>query len=45
MEKRETDFMGNIYSSLNGNIRAINSADPDCSGNLNDYYKKKKIGK
>jgi len=38
LEKRETDFMGNIYSSLNGNIRAINSADPDCSGNLNDYY-------
>jgi len=38
LEKSETNFMGNIYSTLNGNIRAINSADPDCSGNLNDYY-------
>lgn len=38
LEKKECNFMENIYSSLNGNIRAINSADPDCSGNLNDYY-------
>jgi hypothetical protein len=38
LEKKECNFMENIYSSLNGNIRSINSADPDCSGNLNDYY-------
>jgi hypothetical protein len=38
LDKKECNFMENIYSSLNGNIRAINSADPDCSGNLNDYY-------
>ena len=38
LNKKECDFMENIYSSLDGNIRAINSADPDCSGNLNDYY-------
>jgi len=38
LEKKECGFMENIYSSLDGNIRAINSADPDCSGNLNDYY-------
>lgn len=38
LDKKECNFMENIYSSLNGNIRSINSADPDCSGNLNDYY-------
>lgn len=38
LDKKECNFMENIYSSLDGNIRAINSADPDCSGNLNDYY-------
>ena len=38
LSSKECSFMENIYSSLDGNIRAINSADPDCSGNLNDYY-------
>ena len=38
LNSKECSFMENIYSSLDGNIRAINSADPDCSGNLNDYY-------
>lgn len=38
LEGKECNFMENIYSSLDGNIRSINSADPDCSGNLNDYY-------
>ena len=38
LNKKECDFMENIYSSLDGNIRSINSNDPDCSGNLNDYY-------
>ena len=38
LEGKECNFMETIYSSLDGNIRAINSADPDCSGNLNDYY-------
>jgi hypothetical protein len=30
--------MNNLYSSLDGNIRPINAGDPDCSGNLFDYY-------
>ena len=38
LQGKECNFMENIYSSMDGNIRAINSTDPDCSGNLNDYY-------
>lgn len=36
--KRETAYMNNLYPSLNGNIRPISGNDPDCSGNLVDYY-------
>jgi hypothetical protein len=32
--------MNNLYSSVDGNIRPISSSDPDCSGNLYDYYVK-----
>jgi hypothetical protein len=35
---RECNHMNNLYSSVDGNIRAISAADPDCSGNLFDYY-------
>jgi hypothetical protein len=30
--------MNTLYSSIDGNIRPITSGDPDCSGNLFDYY-------
>jgi hypothetical protein len=38
LNKKECNYMEKIYSSLDGNIRGINSADPDCKYNLNDYY-------
>jgi hypothetical protein len=30
--------MGSLYPSVDGNLRPITSGDPDCSGNLFDYY-------
>ena len=38
LETNECNYMNNIYSSVDGNIRPISSNDPDCSGNLMDYY-------
>ena len=38
LENSECDFMNSLYPSVNGNIRSITSSDPDCSGNLFDYY-------
>jgi hypothetical protein len=38
LKKSETDYMNNLYPSVNGKIRAITANDPDCSGNLFDYY-------
>lgn len=38
LNKSECDYMNNLYSSVNGKIRPISSNDPDCSGNLYDYY-------
>jgi len=38
LQNAECDYMNNLYSSVDGNIRPINSSDPDCSGNLFDYY-------
>lgn len=38
LKNSETDYMNNLYPSVNGKIRAISSNDPDCSGNLYDYY-------
>lgn len=38
LESRECDYMNSLYPSVNGNIRPITSGDPDCSGNLFDYY-------
>jgi hypothetical protein len=38
LQNAECDYMNNLYSSVDGNIRPINSGDPDCSGNLFDYY-------
>lgn len=40
LQSRECDYMNTLYPSVNGNLRPINSNDPDCSGNLFDYYVK-----
>ena len=37
LEGREVNYMNNLYS-LDGFIKPISSGDPDCSGNLYDYY-------
>jgi hypothetical protein len=34
----ECNYMNNLYSTVNGNIRPITSSDSDCNGNLFDYY-------
>jgi hypothetical protein len=38
LQNAECSHMNNLYPSVNGNIRSISSNDPDCSGNLSDYY-------
>jgi hypothetical protein len=38
LEGRECNYMNTLYPSLDGNIRPINANDPDCSGNLYNYY-------
>ena len=38
LEKRECDYMNTLYPSVDGYIKPISSSDPDCSGNLFDYY-------
>ena len=38
LQNAECDYMNNLYSSVDGNIRPITGSDPDCSGNLCDYY-------
>ena len=38
LQNSECNFMDNLYGTLNGKIRSINPNDPDCSGNLFDYY-------
>ena len=38
LQSAECTYMNNLYSSIDGNLKPISSADPDCSGNLYDYY-------
>jgi hypothetical protein len=38
LESRECDYMNNLYSAVNGNIRPITDNDPECKYNLYDYY-------
>ena len=38
LNSRECDFMTDTYGTLDGYIKSINTTDPDCSGNLRDYY-------
>jgi len=40
LQSKECSYMNNLYGALNGNLRSISSSDPDCSGNLNEYYVK-----
>lgn len=37
---RECSYINDLYGDVNGNLRSINLNDPDCSGNLNEYYVK-----
>jgi len=38
LQVSECNYMNSLYPSVNGNLRPITSGDPDCSGNLFDYY-------
>jgi hypothetical protein len=38
LQSNEVSYMNNLYPSIDGNLRPITSGDPDCSGNLYDYY-------
>jgi hypothetical protein len=38
LESSECNFMNGLYPSIDGNMKSINLNDPDCSGNLYDYY-------
>lgn len=38
LQKAECSYMNSLYPSVNGNLRPISTSDPDCSGNLFDYY-------
>jgi hypothetical protein len=38
LNSSECSYMNNLYSAIDGKIRPISSNDPDCSGNLYDYY-------
>jgi len=38
LDNSECDYMNNLYSTVDGNIRPISSNDPDCKFNLYDYY-------
>ncbi len=40
LENATCDYMNSLYPSVDGNLRPITSSDPDCSGNLFDYYVK-----
>jgi len=38
LRKAECTYMNTLYGTVDGNIRSIDPSDPDCSGNLYDYY-------
>jgi hypothetical protein len=38
LENSECNYMNNLYKKIDGNLRSIDPNDPDCSGNLYDYY-------
>ena len=38
LQASECNYMNNLYPSVDGNIKSISINDPDCGGNLYDYY-------
>jgi hypothetical protein len=38
LDNSECNYINTLYPSVDGNIRALTPNDPDCSGNLFDYY-------
>ena len=38
LDNSECNYMNNLYSTLDGDIRPISANDPDCKFNLYDYY-------
>lgn len=38
LNNNECTFMTNLYGKLDNKLTSINKSDPDCSGNLYDYY-------
>jgi len=38
LDNSECSFMNGLYPSVDGNIKSLVPSDPDCSGNLYDYY-------
>jgi hypothetical protein len=38
LNNKECSLMNTLYPSIDGNIKSISSNNPDCSGNLYDYY-------
>jgi hypothetical protein len=38
LNNSECNYMNTLYSSVDGYIKPISASDPDCSGNLFDYY-------
>lgn len=38
LQNAECSYMNGLYPKMDGYIRPITSSDPDCSGNLYDYY-------
>jgi hypothetical protein len=38
LQSSECNYMNNLYPSVAGNLKPISANDPDCSGNLYDYY-------
>jgi hypothetical protein len=38
LQSSECSHMNSLYTNVNGNLKSISDADPDCSGNLYDYY-------
>lgn len=38
LESRECNYMDELYSKMNGNIRSIDASDPNCGYTFKDYY-------
>ena len=38
LQSKECSYLNMLYPSINGNIKSVSPNNPDCSGNLYDYY-------